>query len=63
MEEYENIKIGRRQKVKVILISLLVFLMSVIGATYAYFLLNITGNGSFLVCKSDRSTCNWKRYV
>lgn len=44
MEEYENIKIGRRQKVKVILISLLIFLMSVIGATYAYFLLNITGN-------------------
>lgn len=44
MEEYENIKIGRRQKVKVILISLLVFLMSVIGVTYAYFSLNITGN-------------------
>ena len=44
MEEYENIKIGRKQKVKVILISLLIFLMSVIGVTYAYFSLNITGN-------------------
>ena len=44
MEEQDKINVGAKSKAKIILVSSIIFLMSVIGATYAYFTINIVGN-------------------
>ena len=53
MEEIDDIKIEKKHKIKILLISIIVFLMSVVGVSYAYFSLSIVGNEEASVIETD----------
>ena len=53
----ENNEVSKSNKIKIIVITALIFLVSIAGISYAYFTIQITGNDTASSMRQEQQIC------